>query len=356
MDKNMEKRLLTNNFWNELEYSKLKLLLNHDKADSVLDVLHGKKRYDELPPLSVELHLTNQCNLKCSWCTDQKLRRNGAFQKKETIMELFHYFGRNRVGVTIEGGGEPSMHKDFEEIVLYGSKLGLDMGLISNGVIDYSHLIAHFKWVRISLDAASPEEFILEKGTDRFGKVMKNLKEFSNSRDVSQTHLGVGYVLTTRNMDHILNMMPALDAIGVDYIYLRPVEEAAPITPGIDRLYDLRKSLIKFTRSSRIQFLLTIHDRLIKNNDSLPCFAHSLSCIIHANGDISLCEKRRHDPVLLGNINRMDFSTIWKSDFRKEVSQKLLLPENQAGCDVCRITSFNRVLYDVSKIHTKNFI
>ena len=56
----------TSNHWNEFEYSKLKLLLHQGKVNSLFRILQGEAHYDPLPPISVELHLTDLCNLKCS--------------------------------------------------------------------------------------------------------------------------------------------------------------------------------------------------------------------------------------------------------------------------------------------------
>ena len=41
------------NYWDEFEYSKLKLLLNNEKVDSILDVGKGIKESDEKFPISV---------------------------------------------------------------------------------------------------------------------------------------------------------------------------------------------------------------------------------------------------------------------------------------------------------------
>lgn len=77
------------NYWDEFEYNKLKLLLNKGKVDSIIDVRRGVKKMDTLFPISVELHLTDICNLKCEWCTDKELRRNGATLDMQIAGELF---------------------------------------------------------------------------------------------------------------------------------------------------------------------------------------------------------------------------------------------------------------------------
>ena len=346
----------TSNHWNEFEYSKLKLLLHQGKVNSLFRILQGEAHYDPLPPISVELHLTDLCNLKCSWCTDGTLRRNRATNPKETVFALFDNFSAHGVGVTIEGGGEPSMHPDFARIVKYGTSMGVAMGLISNGVRDFSDLVRSFTWVRISLDASSPGEYETEKGLPGFDTVLANISRFAKSRDPARTHFGVGYVLTVRNQSRLLPLIRELDGMGVDYMYLRPVEEAPSLTPSLDELFALKKELIRQGEGMRIRCLLTVSERMVTDNDGLPCVCHPLSCIIQANGDVALCEKRRHDPVIFGNLRDASFEELWNSPIRREASRRLMNPLQQKGCGVCRIASFNKVFSDVSAIHTKSFI
>lgn len=77
------------NYWDEFEYSKLKLLLNKEKVNSILSVQKKDKKMDERFPISVELHLTDLCNLNCQWCTDKELRNNGATLDVNVIKSLF---------------------------------------------------------------------------------------------------------------------------------------------------------------------------------------------------------------------------------------------------------------------------
>lgn len=344
------------NYWDPFEYDKLKLLCHTEKVDSLMEIQNGIKEYDDLPPISVELHLTDNCNLCCPWCTDRSLHGNGASITEEKAFELMEYFGRVGTGVTLEGGGEPTVHKKFKSIVSYGYEHNVDMGLITNGTVDISESINYLKWVRISLDSSSREEYIIEKGRDLFDKVFENLRKYKEIRDNRNCFLGIGYVLTTRNYGDIETIVRKLDNLGVDYIYFRPVEEAPDITPTREELYDLRKRLLNITEELRIKFLLTINDRLIYDNAELPCVAHSITSIIHANGDVVCCEKRRHDDITYGNVNNNTFDEIWNSEIRKSTTDKLLCSKSQKGCAVCRITPFNRILTSLSEINTKKFI
>lgn len=344
------------NYWDEFEYNKLKLLLNKGKVDSIIDVRRGVKKLDLLFPISVELHLTDICNLKCEWCTDKELRRNGATLDMQIAGELFSQLGRFGTGVTLEGGGEPTLHPHFREIILSGKRQHVDLGLISNGTTEISDCINDLKWVRISLDSSTAEEYRREKGVDCFDRVIENLAKMSSARNPQDTYLGVGYVLTTRNQGRLYELVKKLDQIGVDYIYLRPVEEAGDITPSLENLLRLRGELAELTANTRIRYMLTISDRVIDKNAGLPCIAHTLTSIIHANGDVALCEKRREDNIILGNLHRNTFEEIWRSPYHEEISQKLMDAASQEGCSACRMTGFNQILEQLENVHTKCFI
>lgn len=344
------------NYWDEFEYSKLKLLLNKEKVDSILNVRNGIKKMDERFPISVELHLTDYCNLNCEWCTDKILRQNKAMLDLQVIKRLFREFWQHGTGVTLEGGGEPTLHPNFKEIIAAGKASNIDLGLISNGTVDISDNVDQLKWVRISLDSSTKEEYEQEKGVDCFECVLDNLKKMSAMRNPEKTFVGVGYVLTIRNQNNLLGLIRRLDEIGVDYIYLRPVEEAGSIAPSLESLLDLRKKLAALTEHTRIKYMLTISDRIVDKNAGLPCIAHSLTSIIHANGEVALCEKRRGDVITLGNVNESSFEDIWISPYREQVSQKLLNPVYQSGCSACRVTGFNMIFEQLEKVHSKKFI
>lgn len=342
------------NTWSEAEYSKFKLLLHPHKVQSLLDVLAGKKRYDELPPISVEMHLTNQCNLSCGWCTDKALR-NKTSMPREVASRVIGELTAYGVGVTIEGGGEPAMHTAWRPICELAASNGAHLGLITNGVVMVGGTtVDAFRWIRVSLDSGTRDEYLVEKGADRFDRVVENLKQLAAYR--SHTQIGVGYVLTTRTIDSAIPMLALLDEIGVDYMYLRPVEEAPELQPSRERMYELRQGLLDASEGRRIKFALTINDRLVTDNDGLPCVAHGLSPIIRADGDVMLCEKRRHDLVCIGNVNEHSFMEVWRGERRREVTAKLLDPKNQLGCQTCRLTSVNRILADVRSVRTGRFV
>lgn len=116
-------------------------------------------------PISINLDLTSTCNFFCSHCVDSMILNTGNYLKLEEIkktIDLLHSTGL--LSVILVGGGEPTLHKDFREIVGYLKKKKLEIGIITNGsrldkVQQIADLLEEKDWVRISIDAAREETF-----------------------------------------------------------------------------------------------------------------------------------------------------------------------------------------------------
>lgn len=343
------------NYWKPEEYSKNKLLLHSEKVQSILSVLTKQSECDYTYPLSVDLHLTNNCNLKCEWCTDKDINFGRDQMDRRVSLRLVEELACIGTGITIEGGGEPTIYPYFSDVVRTGKKFKANMGLITNGVKNISDELNSFKWARISLDSSNREEYFREKGVDCFDKVMENIESYKFIRDIKNTYLGIGYVLTNRNYADIEGLITRLNEDNVDYIYIRPVEGYSELQPTLEELNALEHRLSELTKDFRIKAVVK-DGRYELNNGCLPCVAHSLTSIIHANGDVVCCEKRKHDIHILGNVNDSSFSEIWNSEDRARISCYYLDPSSQQGCDVCRLTSFNHIFTDICNLNTANFI
>ncbi|MBU0517020.1 MAG: radical SAM protein, partial [Proteobacteria bacterium] len=201
-----------------------KILLFPDKVESMKR--NNCVTVDETYPVSVELSLTNRCNLQCVWCSDADLRdrRHGEMDQETLFRLLIDLKTGGTRGITIEGGGEPTIHRHFLDVVDRARELGLHLGLISNGFfIPYAHRVRDFDWVRISLDAATPEQYLRTKGVDGFKRVVDNLMTLVDEKNGAT--LGVGYVVCKENDDpvELEKLVRMLRKIRVGYIHFRPV-------------------------------------------------------------------------------------------------------------------------------------
>ena len=308
-------------------------------------------------PISVELSLTNKCNHNCIWCSDADLRRR---QKSDidvkVFKKLFQDLKQGGVrGVVIEGGGEPTLHPGFKQLVRLARDMDLALGLITNGYqAPYLDSINDFEWIRVSLDAAGRDEYRRIKGVDGFNRVINHLMTIAAQK--KNCTLGVGYVVSNLNDDlfKIEQLVLFLRKIGVNYIQFRPVvdhpELFSSVDPGFLKKYETRDFSVNPAAMT---------DNLERGNAGLPCLAHSLSTVICADGGVYICGRLNQyenwEPI--GDLTRESFNSIWTGRKRREQVGLLSQAEFcRANCPQCRMTKYNRLLSDVEKIKTRNFI
>jgi len=311
---------------------------------------------DQSYPISVELSLTNRCNIDCVYCSDLDLRKRegmGSDLRTDTLFPLFADLkaGGTR-GVVIEGGGEPVIHPEFETIVHHLADIGLPAGLITNGTRPLPpDVLSKLEYIRVSVDASTPEEWASLKGQDRFADVLANVRDYARHCST----VGVGYVVTNTNMSDIETFVLRIRQHGVAYIQFRPVVDAPDLAPTDDALRYLRRY-----RTDTFAVLTgDMTDNTPRSNDGLPCRAHSLTTVITGKGDVFLCGRLNiHDWIRpIGNIRETPFGEIWVGEERAKQSSQTLDPSFCIEhCPQCRLTKFNRLFDRLDRTRTHHFI
>jgi molybdenum cofactor biosynthesis enzyme MoaA len=156
----------------------------------------------------------------------------------DLIIRVLKEFSLTAVNsVTWTGGGEPTLHPDFETITGYAYKEGVEQGMYTNGAHisreRAEHIKTGFKWVYISLDADSAFDYKRMKGVDKFSDVLQGLEYLS--RSPGDAVVGVGYLLTRDNFYSIPGMVELAKRMGADYCQFRPTLQR--IRPGFIKLY-----------------------------------------------------------------------------------------------------------------------
>ena len=118
---------------------------------------------DTTGPITVKIDLTNVCNHDCPGCIDYELIHNDNNSLNINLFEeLLDSLKKCGVkGINYTGGGEPTVHKQFDKIIELTHKKGFSIGLICNGSMFHKWnmrvLLPMFTWIRISLDSYSTE-------------------------------------------------------------------------------------------------------------------------------------------------------------------------------------------------------
>ena len=113
-------------------------------------------------PQSLQVALTNRCNLKCVFCSvaERELKQEWDYLELCKAIDSFMSVGIKTI--EFSGGGEPTLYPDFRHIVSSCYSRGLKIGLITNGLKlkDYQEILPFFDWIRISMVALDYQETI----------------------------------------------------------------------------------------------------------------------------------------------------------------------------------------------------
>jgi len=127
-------------------YPWAKLLLN---PDFLRDLRKGK-----IYPLSIQLALTGNCQLDCSYCSfGQKYNIHIPPNEVKKLFHSFYLMGGRVVELT---GGEPLLYPYLAEIISFSCDIGLKVGLKTNGInlklILSPEDVSKLSWIRVSLN------------------------------------------------------------------------------------------------------------------------------------------------------------------------------------------------------------
>lgn len=116
-------------------------------------------------PISINLDLTLACDHRCAHCIDAELLNGGRHLERNIVLGTLELLARRGLrSVILIGGGEPTLHPFFEDVVGAIKKLDLQCAIVSNGshnhkIASVARLLGAKDWVRLSLDAGTDRTF-----------------------------------------------------------------------------------------------------------------------------------------------------------------------------------------------------
>jgi len=344
------------NFW-----KKIKLILT----------LHNSLRYHKVltSPQEVGIEVTNSCNLQCIMCDkwkwikkDKRLGGNLTTQKLKSIFDEAAKIGVKSIILT---GGEPTLRKDFCELIEYLSHLNFNIAITTNGTYITSKmrelLIKNNVKVFFSLHGSYAELCDkLEGKSGTFKKVIKNIRDFISTKKKykdTRCKVAIRCVVQKENVSDLASLFKLADKLGVDmvtYTIVHGRSRARLNEKCIQLLYGSFIKIKKIISTTNIDvvfhphllLLLTGHLNVkdikqglpslsLFRSKPVPCLASYISTFIDAFGNVYPCpyaslptysyyphlHARRY--FCLGNINEESLSEIWYGkkydEFRREV-------------------------------------
>jgi len=314
-------------------------------------------------PITVELDMTNLCNHRCPECVVNYFRAadSQALSRADAKI-IINQLVKNRVrGLIFTGGGEPLCNPHtLEAVELAGSK-GLDLGFITNGTLITEQgarvILKNCTWVRISLDAGSPEVFKSTHGLDgkEFNRVLDKIALLVKVKNKIKSNctIGVGFLTcdsTVRDMEKAAILCKKL---GVDYLQFRPMQihRGGKFDYHWTDAEDKIQQCLSYS-DNKFQVLFSRHKYEMAKDKNYgryykKCYGQQFATVISASAKMYICcHLRGYEKYCIGDLKKDSFKKIWDSPKRKTIIEKI----NFRDCiPLCRDNTFNQILWNIKQ-------
>lgn len=310
----------------------------HAKLFGHLDRLHAIKLGQRSAPVNVEIDLSNRCSLGCSWCHFAYTHTRGPLAGKVdkphgaidggdlmewklavTVLEQLQTVGVK--SLTITGGGEPTLHPDFDNFVRFAKACLLEVGLYTHGGHinqERAELLKRLcTWVFISLDECTPETYRQSKGVDRFQAATDGIRRLVAAE--GKATVGIGFLLHKENHHQAREMVALGRSLGVDYVQFRPTilyQQDAPGELAEDTAW-ISWAVGRLNEFAGDPFVIADIDRFRQyqnwtGHGYSTCYWSAMQTVITPNGKVWRCtNKREHPSALLGDLSVESFADVW---------------------------------------------
>ena len=174
----------------------------------IFDVILKKKPI--IQPLCVQFEITDNCNAKCKICDRHKTIQTNEISINN-IRKILKGLSDYNIKNIIFSGGEPTMHKNFLEILEYAKKeCNFNIGVLSNGLLlnkKIAKSICNYAdWIRISIDGSNKTIIDETRGSGTYKKLKNSLNNLRKHKN-KKCKIGMGYVIQKDNVNDFDNMV-----------------------------------------------------------------------------------------------------------------------------------------------------
>lgn len=303
-------------------------------------------------PSTFSFLLNDSCNQNCIGCCSANFKNKNYFPLEKVPALIKDLKEMDCKNMEFCGGGEPTMHPQFEKIVkMFGEDGNFILGVITNGTLMKqkfldSDLAKYFNYIRVSVDASNPKTYNSIRRSDDFDKVITGIKSLvdykkKNNLDVN---VSIRFLMFKDNIHEMISMYDLAERLGVDAVNFRAARNCDNmITPRQEERYTEVLSMLK-NEYNQGKLETAVFGSLRKSCLRTPkCWLHWLWLIVTSNGDVLLCcwYQDRYESHVVGNVFKNSLPEIYQSKRYKEVADKI----DMEKCNLydCRYHEYNEI-------------
>ncbi len=230
------------------EFNSLKIIHHIDR-------LKALSNSEDIAPVTVEIDPVAYCNHNCGWCVDplHKSMKMDESLYSSLINELVNFSvnGFKVEGIVFKGGGEPTLHPKFGNMLKKAIKKGFAVGVVTNGsrLKKWAQPLAKkASYVRISVDGPTPESHARVHQSNDFELILHGICDLVRYRGNNRHPIiGLSFAIDIHSMPLIDQAILLGEELGVDYVLMRPPffeEVGRESTMSIVQARHVRQNLI----------------------------------------------------------------------------------------------------------------
>jgi mycofactocin radical SAM maturase len=274
-------------------------------------------------PICLTWELTYACNLACVHCLSSSGRRDPRELSTAQCRALIDEFARMQIFYVNIGGGEPTVRRDFWELLAYATSSSVGVKFSTNGsriTPEVARRLAASAYVdvQISLDGATAEVNDAVRGAGSFATALRAIE---NLAVAGMRGFKISVVATRHNLGQLDAFKALADRYGAQLrvTRLRPSGRGADSWEELHPLPEQQHALYEW---------LVAHGEDVLTGDSffhlsalggpLPglnlCGAGRVVCLVDPVGDVYACPFAIHDAFLAGNVLADGgFGEVWRT-------------------------------------------
>jgi len=293
-------------------------------------------------PICLTWELTYACNLACVHCLSSSGRRDPRELTTAECKAVIDELRRMQVFYVNIGGGEPTVRRDFWELVDYATANDVGVKFSTNGSritpqIARRLAASDYVDVQISIDGATADVNDAVRGPGSYATALRAMERLA---EAGFRGFKISVVVTRRNAGQLDDFKALADRFDAQ---LR-VTRLRPSGRGADSWEELHPT----ARQQRdVYAWLLEHGEEVLTGDSffhlsalgdpLPglnlCGAGRVVCLIDPVGDVYACPFVIHDEFLAGNVRDPGgFTEVWRSS---DLFASLREPDSPGACASC---------------------
>jgi mycofactocin radical SAM maturase len=293
-------------------------------------------------PICLTWELTYACNLACVHCLSSSGRRDPDELTTAECRSIVDELERMQVFYVNIGGGEPTVRRDFWDLLDYATAHHVGVKFSTNGSRITPEIATRlaandYVDVQISLDGATAEVNDRVRGA---GSYVTAIRAMEHLQAAGMTNFKISVVVTRDNVAQL----DAFKAIADRYDAQLRITRLRPSGRGADVWDELHPTQ---AQQRELYEWLLAHGEHVLTGDSffhlsaygeaLPglnlCGAGRVVCLIDPVGDVYACPFAIHDEFLAGNVRVPGgFAGVWGES---ELFASLRRPQSSGVCGGC---------------------